>query len=571
MKGRVNLPMKSEESNFKMIKKILKYMTPFKTRIWIIITCIVLSTMLGFFHPLVIRNITDNGMSQKNLQVIIWSVLILLGLILVNQLLEVLQAKLFIDIHNESEFLLSHNVFNKLLHLKIEYFSDKNNSEIINSIQTDVENVSSITDRFMIVNISYIFKVISGIAGLLIISWKLTVVVLAMVPIKYFTVLGLSRRKERKMEELIEYYRDFSAWFDDNIGGVKEIKLWNLYEQRYKIFKIKHKSILNINMESTMLDTWNVFYEIMLEWLVTGILYILGGVLIVNGSLTIGGVFAFLSYSSYVTGPISSILNIRYYFSRIFPSAKRLFSFLDLKEETNPKKDIEVNKENQKIQFRNVSFSYEGNKEVLRDINFVLSKREKIAIIGANGSGKTTILNLLLRFIEPTSGMIEINGENINQINIDKYRSLFSVVSQDPYLFYDTIVNNINLDGNASEENVKKSCLQSGASEFIDKLPEKGNSMIGKNGAKLSGGEKQKLAVARAIVKDSPIVILDEATSGYDVESDSYLHSVILNELKEKSVIMITHKYNNLEGMDRVYLLSEGGLVRMGKTEKITS
>lgn len=192
--------MKSEKFDFKLLKRMLKYLVPFKKRLWLIIVCFALSTVVGFFQPLTIRSITDNGMAQKNLKVIIYSVLILLGLVLVNQLLEVLQAKLFIDIHNESEFLLSHQAFNKLLHLKTEYFSDKNNSEIINSLQMDVSNVSAITDRFMAVNISYIFRVISGVAGLIIISWKLTIIVLAMAPIKYFTVLTLSKRKEKKQK-----------------------------------------------------------------------------------------------------------------------------------------------------------------------------------------------------------------------------------------------------------------------------------------------------------------------------------------------------------------------------------
>lgn len=569
-KGRMKLFMISEKDDFKLIKRILNYLAPFKTRIWITIACFALSTVVGFFQPLIIRSITDNGMAQKNLQVIIWSVLILLGLILVNQLIEVLQTMLFTKIHNELELSLSHHAFNKLLHLEIRYFSDRNNSEIINSIQTDVGNVAAITDRFMVINAGYIFRIISGIAGLLIISWKLTIVVLAMVPIKYLITQALSRRKKKKMEELIENYRDFSAWFDDNIAGVREIKLWNLYNQRRETFEEKKKSILKTSKENTMLDTWNIFWEILLEWSVAGILYILGGILIVNGALTIGGVFAFLSYSNSVTGPISSVLNIKYFFARILPSAKRFFSFLDLKEEVSLERGIEVKNENLDIRFKNVSFSYEEKGEILKDINFAVLKGEKVAIIGANGSGKTTLLNLLLRFIEPTSGEIDVGEENINEIGTDKYHSLFSVVSQEPYLFYDTIINNINLDNSTSKEKMQKACQQSGASEFIFKLPKKENSRIGRNGARLSGGEKQKIAVARAIVKDSPIVILDEATSGYDVESDLYLHNVLVNEFKDKSVIMITHRYDNLDGMDRVYRLSEGRLKRVEIAEKIS-
>ncbi len=562
--------MLKRNPNLWFLKRILSYLKIFKKKIWIITVCLILSSVLGFFQPLIMRRITDNGLIQKNLHVIIVSVITLLGLVLFNQVLEILQTKIFTDIHNKFKFTIWNQAFNKILHLKMEYYNDKNNSEIINCLQTDVDSVSSIMDRFMILNISFLFRVISGIAGLIFISWKLALIVLAMVPVKYLVVRTISKQKKKKMEKFIENFCDFSSWLGDNIDGIKDIKLWNLYNQRYLFFEKKLKNILNSERENTMLDTYNMFCEIILGWSVTGILYILGGILVVNGSLTIGGVLSFITYSNYVTGPISSIINLKYFLSRIYPSGERLFKFLDLKdEEYNPDNTKEISKENLEIQFKNVSFTYMEKGEVLKDINFSVSKGEKVAIIGSNGSGKTTLVNLLLRFIDPTSGAIEICNENINQISLEKYRSLFSVVSQEPYLFYDTIQNNINLDKYGRENMVDKACLQSGASEFINKLPEKENSMVGRNGAKLSGGEKQKLAVARAIVKDSPIVILDEATSGYDVESDFYLHNIILNELIGKTVIMITHRYENLVGMDRVYRLSEGRLEKLERTWNI--
>ncbi len=555
--------MLKSNPNLWFLKRILNYLSSFKNKIWIIIVCLIASSVLSFFQPLILRHITDNGLIQKNLQVIIISVIALLGLILFNQILEVFQTKIFTDIHNKFKFTIWNQAFNKILHLKMDYYSDKNNSQIINCLQTDIDNVSSIMDRFMILNISFLFRVISGVAGLLFISWKLTLIVIIMVPIKYLVVQTISKHKKKKMERLIENYSDFSSWLGDNIEGVKDIKLWNLYNKRYNSFEKKLKNIINSERENTMLDTYNMCSEILLGWSVTGLLYILGGILVVNGSLTIGGVLSFITYSNYVTGPISSIINLKYFLSRIYPSGERFFKFLDLENEYNPENAIEINKENLEIQFKKVAFTYKEKEEVLKDINFSVLKGEKVAIIGSNGSGKTTLVNLLLRFIEPTSGEIEICNENINQINLEQYRSLFAVVSQEPYLFYDTIQNNINLDESGSEDMVKNACLQSRASEFINKSPEKENSIVGQNGAKLSGGERQKLAVARAIVKDSPIVILDEATSGFDVESDSYLHDIILNELVGKTVIMITHRYENLVGMERVYRLSDGRLEKL--------
>ena len=533
---------------------------PFKHKLGIILVCLILSTVYGFFQPLIIRRITDDGMLQMNMQVILWSVLILMLLVCANQSLELFQTRLFADLHNELKYSIWQQTFHKLLHLRSDYFNDKNNTEIINSMQTDVENVASVTDRYMVMSISFLFRVISGIAGLIIISWKLTIVVLLMVPVKYCIVNAISRRKKKKMEEFIESYRDFSAWFGDTMEGVKEIKLWNLFHQQNSIFRSKQEKLLNNNKENTMLDALNQFCEILLSWSVTGLLYILGSFLIVQGKLTVGGVFSFITYSNYVTGPISSILNMKYFFSKIYPSAGRLFSFLDREDEIDPGRSININQEALRVQLKDISFSYAEKGEVLKNINLDIRKGDKIAIIGTNGSGKTTLINLILRFLEPSYGVIEICGTPHSQISIEQHRSLFAVVSQEPYLFYDTIYHNVNLNHKVGTDTIDKACLQSGAYEFIQRLPEKGNSLIGRNGAKLSGGEKKKLAVARAIVKDAPFVILDEATAGYDVESDSYLYNILLHEFTDKAVIMITHDYKHLEGMDRVYRLKEGSL-----------
>lgn len=555
--------MTKEKQEHRLLKRIFTYLIPYKGRLGVILSCLLLTTVFGFFQPLVIRRITDEGMLKGNMEVILSSVLLLFLLVCSGQLLELLQTRLFTDLHNSLKASMWKQTFHKLLHLPIEYYNDKNNSEIINILQTDVENVASVTDRYVVMNISFLFRVISGVAGLLIISWKLTIVVLLMVPVKYLIVREISRRKKKKMEEYIESYRDITAWFGDTIEGVREIKLWDLFPQRQTVFETKQGQLLKNGKDNTMMDAFNLFCEILLSWSVTGLLYILGGFLIPRGTLTVGGVFSFITYSNYVTGPISSILNMKYVFSRIYPSAKRLFFFLDKEEETDWGSDVDINLDTLEINFRNVSFSYEEKGEILKGIDITIKKGDKVAIIGANGSGKTTLINLLLRFLEPTGGIIQVGKISIDRISMDQYRSLFAVVSQEPYLFYDTIYNNINLDHRSEKDRTEKACRQSGAYDFVQKFPEKENSMIGRNGAKLSGGEKKKLAVARAIIKDAPIVILDEATAGYDVESDSYLYDILLHEFTDKTVIMITHNYKHLEGMDRVYRLSEGRLEKL--------
>ena len=547
--------MKQETKH--LLRRTLCYLLPYKREFLVVGLTLVLSTVIGFLQPLVIQRITDSGMMQRDMAVILSSALLLALLVLGNQAIDLLQTRIFADVHNASYYSIFHQVFEKLLHLKKSYFQDKNSAEILSFLQMDVSQISSITDRYTVLSVSYVFRIVSGLIGLFLISWKLALIVLCMVPVKFLLVRGLSKRQEQAMDEMIESSRDFSRWFGDDLNGVDEIKLWDLFQSRAQVFREKQEKVLGVQKRTTMIGGWNSFWEMLLEWSVTILLYVLGGWLICAGSLTIGAVFAFVSYSGYVTGPVSALINLKMYFARIFPSARRLFRFLDMETEldagTSPLKGWLP-----KLEFRNVEFWYEEERPILQGVTFSVEPGEKVAIIGQNGSGKSTILNLLLRFYEPKAGQILADGVDVQAIPLEEYRGLFSVVSQEPYLFLGDILENVDLQGDADPDQLEAALRASGVESYLPRLPQKAKTQIGRNGARLSGGEKQKLAVARALLKDAPVVILDEATSGFDVESDAYLHDVILHQMQGKTVIMITHHYHNLEGMDQVWRLERG-------------
>ena len=558
--------MKQETKH--LLRRTLCYLLPYKREFLVVGLTLVLSTVIGFLQPLVIQRITDSGMMQRDMAVILSSALLLALLVLGNQAIDLLQTRIFADVHNASYYAIFHQVFEKLLHLKKSYFEDKNSAEILSFLQMDVSQVSSVTDRYTVLSVSYVFRIVSGLIGLFLISWKLALIVLCMVPVKFLLVRGLSKRQEQAMDEMIESSRDFSRWFGDDLNGVDEIKLWDLFQSRDQVFREKQEKVLGVQKRTTMIGGWNSFWEMLLEWSVTILLYVLGGWLICAGSLTIGAVFAFVSYSGYVTGPVSALINLKMYFARIFPSARRLFRFLDMETEldagTSPLKGWLP-----KLEFRNVEFWYEEERPILQGVTFSVEPGEKVAIIGQNGSGKSTILNLLLRFYEPKAGQILADGVDVQDIPLEEYRGLFSVVSQEPYLFLGDILENVDLQGDADPDQLGAALRASGVESYLPRLPEKERTQIGRNGARLSGGEKQKLAVARALLKDAPVVILDEATSGFDVESDAYLHEVILHQMQGKTVIMITHHYHNLEGMDQVWRLETGKLHNRKDTERL--
>ncbi len=219
--------------NHSVIWRVLSYLLPYKKEFMFAGLLLAAAAGIGFLQPLVIQEITDKGMLAQDLPVLCWAVTVLA------QAVEMAQTRLFVNIHNKTYYNIFHQVFQKLMRLKKTYFEDKNNAEILSCLQKDVSQVASITDRYTVMSVTSVFRLISGLIGILIISWKLTIVVLIMVPLKILLVRRLSRRQEEAIDQMIESSRDFSQWFGDNLEGVEEIKLWNLFESRDRAFQAK--------------------------------------------------------------------------------------------------------------------------------------------------------------------------------------------------------------------------------------------------------------------------------------------------------------------------------------------
>ena len=303
---------------------------------------------------------------------------------------------------------------------------------------------------------------------------------------------------------------------------------------------------------------------VIVQILVT-VIYIIGANLVFKFQLSVGSVFAFITYSAYVTGPISAILNIGYLLSGIIPSTKRYYEFMNLQEETDKGKLIKPEFGNLKLE--EVFFSYETDKPILTDVNIEIPKGSKTVLIGKNGSGKSTIINLLTRMYEPTAGQIKLKGVNIFEITLESYRNMISVVSQQIYLFNDTIRNNICIYKKVSDEVIETACKDSGLEDFLKEVSL--DYVVGQNGAMLSGGQKQKIALARALVHDKPIIIFDEVTSNTDVYSEHQINGLLHTRLKEKTVIIITHKQEILQDVDQIVMLKDGAVVGTGKYDDL--
>lgn len=547
--------MIKKENSWNIRNEILKI---YKKYIFQICICLVTVSILNFFQPLIIREITDKGMLEKNMKdIIVFSVLLLLTYT-VMQGVDLVQTSLFVRVRNKLWGKLYDKVYQKLSRLPLTYYFEKDSAEIIGTIESDINSVSSVADEMTAFSVAAILQIVGGMAGLFMLNWKLAFLVVFLIPVKCVIVNILSKQKEKQISGMIENNRAFFAWMGDCISGIREMKLWNLFFIKQKQFEQLQKKMMCSYKDNMLLDQWRVFLIAVSDMLLHAGLYILSGAMIIQGEFTIGGAFAFLSYSGDVTSPITSLISIRYYFAQILPSARRLVDFLELEEEYVQTEDrVETKQESAAIlEFSDVWFGYNQEEMILKGIHFQADKGDKIAIIGDNGSGKSTILDLAAGFYRPNAGVIRIQGVPLNQMGAWEIRSKISVVSQKSYLFQGTVEENINIGEDALETEVIDVCHKSGV--CCSNLKE----TIGHDGAALSGGEHQKIALARALLKKADILFLDEANASLDVGADAILCDLLKNNINHKTVIFVTHRQELLQAADKIYRLKNGKLIQ---------
>ena len=553
-------------SNKEAVHRLLGLLNAYKRTIIIIVGCLLVSTGLNLCVPLISRRIMDDGFIGGDKSLLIKLVLLSMVIYSVNGLIDIVKEKKRVDISAGIQYFLSEQSFTHLMKLKISYFSNTNYAEILNHISMDTGKMASVADNSVFFVVTQAFSMAGGIIGLFIIDYRMTLLVLAFIPVKCFVMRYFAKKQKAIMDDFIVTNQSYARWFGDTVGGVKEVKLFNIFSNKHQEFVDGQKKIIEKQKKMNMLSQWNMITDTFMVQILSTALYIIGANLVFDLQLSVGSVFAFITYSAYVTGPISAILNIGYLLSGIIPSTKRYYAFMELEEE-NSSQQMAISPQFGDIELRDVSFAYEDGKTVLDSISVTFPKGSKTAIIGRNGSGKTTIINLLTRMYEPGKGRILLNGADIAEMPLQAYRDMVSIVSQQIYLFNDTIRNNICLYKQVDDSTVMSACEDSGLGEFIAEVSL--DHVVGQNGSLLSGGQKQKIAMARALIHDKPIVIFDEATSNTDVYSEQQINGLLHTRLRDKTVLVITHKREILSEVDQIIVLQEGRVTNAGRYDEL--
>lgn len=562
--------LSKENSLFRNVFILLK---PYRKRIVILTICIMLTSVTAMFNPILSRLLIDQGMMKGNFSIVIKFSSIIIGIFLFDQVIDFIGFLQYTYINNMLSAKLTLKAFQHAMKMKMSYFNNTNIQKIMSENMQDIASISSISDKYVLLSVTQIIKVLGGLAGLFYISWELTLFVLAAIPVKLILTIVLSQKREKTTKELMNQYSKSAFWYGETMGGINEIKLWNLYRKKTGEYVKLQRTLAKTKINSVLVDQLNQLSDLTLSTVVNNSIYILGAAMMIKSGLTLGGILTFVMYSAYVVQPITMLMNLYYQFATIKPAMERYISFLDSEREM-PLNGNYIRLEDRihiprKIRFEDVTLSYDEGKYIMSNISFELRMGQKVAVIGSNGSGKSSVINLLLRFYKPTSGTIYMDDIDIEMLNINDYRDLFSVMSQSVHLFNTSIEDNIKMNGTISETRIKKSCNKSDASGFIDKLQDRFKTEVGYNGAKLSGGERQKVALARALAKKAPILILDEATSNYDYESEQLFNRVVRETTEYPFIITVTHRPDILKIVDKILVLDKGHMAGFGSYKQL--
>ena len=403
-------------------------------------------------------------------------------------------------------------------------------------------------------------------------NWKLAIFALIMMPLAAILAKSLGKRIGKATSEAGEVTGNFASFLSEIIKGSRMIRIYQketaeLSNAGKKIDLMVDK---NIKINKILIRATPIM-EILTGIMIAGFIFY-SGKLISSGELEVNQFFSFLAAMMLAYQPVRSLATINMTAYQGAASAKRIFAVID--EPIEVKNDdslppINIDKCN--IEYENIGFTYKNTKDrAIKNINLDIKGGTMVAFVGHSGAGKSTILNLLPRFYDPQNGEIKIDGQNIKKVNLNSLRRNISLVSQDIVLFDQTVLANIKYaNSSASEQEVANACKFAAASEFIDKLPNKLNTIIGENGIKLSGGQKQRISIARAILKKSPIILLDEATSSLDAESEEIIQNAIKNLTKNKTTLVIAHRLSTILSAEKIFVIKEGNIIDAGTHEAL--
>ncbi len=558
--------------DFGLFKRVFAHTKPYRGTFWVVAIVAILSAAFAVLTPVLVKYIIDEPLTNKDSEQLLFVVLVMLGALL-GQVICQLSFNYYANLLGESVIKdIRVRLFQRMMGFKMTYFDNSSIGVLVTRAVADMQRIGEIFSQGFFVIVADLLKMVSGAAVMLFINWRLALIVFAILPVILIATRLFQQAMKVAFIEVRAQVSNLNSFVQERIAGMKIVQLFN----REDIEKEKFRKINEKHQNAWLKTVWynSIFFPIAEISNSIGIgLVVYFGIIqnIDNIDLdTMGSIFAFFFLMDLLFRPLRQIADKFNTLQMGMVAANRVFKILDIESQIPDNGSLEKERVKGNIKFTNVRFGYVENEEVLHGISFDVKAGETVAIVGATGAGKSTIINLLNRFYEISSGDILIDGYKIQDYTLRSLRSHIAIVLQDVFLFADSIANNISLrDESVALSDIEAAAKQIGVHEFISSLPEGYQYNVKERGSMLSSGQRQLIAFLRAYVSNPSILILDEATSSVDTYSEQLIQQATDKITEGRTSIIIAHRLATIKKADKIIVMDAGKIVEMGTHKEL--
>jgi len=572
-------PPEKPVDNRKAIKNILFLLKDYKLKLFITFICALLSTVFSIIAPLLIgistttifdglnAIATNTGTMDLNRLFFLLSVVVILYV--VSSIFSYLQTWFLIDISTDISYNLRTRIMNKITYLSMDDAGENKRGDILSRITNDVDSLQTGITQSFIQLMTAVITIVGVLIMMLYINIWLTLASVILIPVSFFVIRFITKHSQSYFLKQLTFKGSLNAQIEETFTGHDIIRTFNQEDAEMEIFESDNENWFRHEWKSQFYSSLNGPLMNFISNLAYVIIAVLGAIFVIQKAIAVGDILAFFQYIKNFTQPIQQITRVMNLVQTAMAASERIFEFLEIDDEPNPS-DAEISELNDSITFENVSFGYYENEKIISDLSFDVKKGDKIAIIGETGAGKTTIVKLLMRFYDVDSGEIKIDGVNINEYDKNSLRSLIGMVLQDSWLFSDTIANNIRYGKlDATDEEVIDAAKQVRADDFIRQLSDGYDTVLNEDSDNISHGQKQLLTIARTILADKEILILDEATSSVDTRTEKLIQEAMDKLMENRTSFIIAHRLSTIKNADKIIVIENGEIIEQGSHEEL--